>query len=406
MNRNALSLIGHLVVLRWFSLAGQVLVIAAAVGIFAVPLPLWPMALTMAALLLFNLYARWRARRGPEATAAEVFAHSAVDVTALALLIGCSGGPSNPFTSLFLLPIAFAALSLPQRWIHFTALLCGAGYALAALFGKPLPHMNWQHWDGFDLHLFGMAVNFVISAVVFVHFLARMAAQRRERDEELARLREHFARDEGILALATQAAAVAHELNTPLATQLLLLEDMQARQPRDAEWAEDIALLQTLAETCRDRVHALTRVGEADEGVELEPVIAGWQVLRPGIELVREGALPAGARVDTAVGHLLRALLDNAADASLEAGCARVQLAFRGAGRQLHGCVRDHGRGFDPERSFLPGTLFCSGKPGGMGLGLALSHAAVERLGGRLTLEPTEGGGARVTFQVPLLESD
>ena len=401
MTADRTSLIATLVTLRWFAVAGQSVAVACVVLGLGVPLPLWPMVAAIGLLAAFNGYASRRARQEGEGSPREVFAHIAVDVAVLAFLIGCSGGPANPFTSLFLLPIAFAALALPQRWIYATAALCGLGYALAAAFGRPLPHVHALAMDGFDLHLWGMAVNFVLSAAVFAFFLARMAAQRRERMAELARLRERFARDEGILALATHAASVAHELNTPLATMLLVLDELEAGELPPG-FGEDIALLRALAETCRDRVRELARAARLGERIDPEQVVARWSLLRPAVALEREAVLSPGIRVDATVGHLLRALLDNAADAGESAGDARVALAMRCEDGFLVGHVRDHGRGFDPEAHGARDALFRSGKPEGMGVGLALSRAAIERLGGELVIQAEAGGGTWVRFRVPL----
>lgn len=403
MNTGPTSFLGMLVTLRWCAVAGQLATIAVVVWWLQVPLPLWPMGIAIAALALFNLQASYRIRRGGEAQPAEIFLHLAVDTVVLALLIGCSGGPANPFTSLFLLPIAFAAMALPHRWIWATALLCGLGYAGAAAFGRPLPHVHGP-MDGFDLHLLGMAVNFLISAGVFVYFLSRMAEQRARRERELAQMRERFARDEGILALATHAASVAHELNTPLATMLLVLEELGHRR-LPPEVVPDIELLETLTDTCRERVSELARAGQFGQGVDPEQVAARWSLLRPTIRLQRPETLAPGTRVDAAVGHLLQALLDNAADASQAAGSDQVTLALRRDEHTLCGEILDRGHGFDPERPLLPGTLFRSDKPQGMGVGLALSHATIERLGGRLTMQAGEQG-SRVHFRVPLLDEE
>ncbi len=395
------SFLATLAMLRWYAAAGQALTVAAVVAGLRAPLPLPWMLAAIGLLAAFNFYAMHRARRVPETAPAEAFAHIAVDVAVLAWLIGCSGGSANPFTSLFLLPIAFAALALPQRWIYATAALCAAGYALAAAFARPLPHIHVFAADGFDLHLIGMAANFAISAAVFVYFLAQLAAQRRKRDTELASLRERFARDEGILALATHAASVAHELNTPLATMLLTLEELEERDDLPDALAGDLALLGSLADTCRERVRELARAGADAQEVDPARIVERWQLLRPTVALSCSGEIAPGTRIDAAVGHLLSALLDNAADASLAAGSSRVDLCLSADAGGLRGEIRDYGAGFDPQRPFLPGTLFRSGKPEGLGLGLALSHATVERLGGELSLHAAEGGGARVAFRLP-----
>jgi len=64
--------------------------------------------------------------------------------------------------------------------------------------------------------------------------------------------------------------------------------------------------------------------------------------------------------------------------------------------------VRDYGHGFDARQAVLPGTLFNSGKTDGMGVGLALSHATIERLDGELWMRPAKGAGTRVGFRLPL----
>ena len=76
-----------------------------------------------------------------------------------------------------------------------------------------------------------------------------------------------------------------------------------------------------------------------------------------------------------------------------EAAAPRVDLHLEYGYGALRGEVRDYGRGFDPDRTLLPATsLFNSGKPGGLGVGLALSHATVEQLGGEMTMTAAEDG--------------
>jgi two-component system sensor histidine kinase RegB len=46
--------------------------------------------------------------------------------------------------------------------------------------------------------------------------------------------------------------------------------------------------------------------------------------------------------------------------------------------------------------------VLVSGKPGrGWGMGLALTHATLERLGGNVTLSERDGGGTRVRITLP-----
>ena len=127
-----------------------------------------------------------------------------------------------------------------------------------------------------------------------------------------------------------------------------------------------------------------------------------WRLVRPTVQLHRHDSTAQDLVLEPGVGHLLMVLLNNAADASEQAGRAQVDLSLHVQDGQLFGEVRDYGRGFDANQAVLPGTLFNSGKTDGMGVGLALSHATIERLRGELWMRPAEGTGTRVGFRLPI----
>ena len=384
--------------LRWLAVAGQALTVALAVGplgISLAPLPLWS---AIAALAAFNGYATWHVRHALATSDAEVFGHLLVDIAVLAWLISFSGGMENPFASLLLIPIALSVVVLPGRLIAATTVVAVVGYGLSTYFGRELP----SDASIFSLHKVGMLANFALSAVVILVFYTRMTAAWRRSEQEVAQLREQFARNEGIVALATHAAAVAHELNTPLGTMTFMVDDLVNEAKTEAE-REELTTLKALLEICRDRVRELAAPAGVDgrERVNLDHVIQQWQLVRPTIELHRSGSIAGFESVDPAVGHLLQALLNNAADAGEQVGAARVDLHLQSDERGLRGQIRDYGVGFDQAQPPLPAALFRSSKPKGLGIGLALSHATVERLGGELSMQATDGQGVRVEFSLP-----
>ncbi|KLJ01997.1 ATP-binding protein [Luteimonas sp. FCS-9] len=394
----ATALLRTLYSLRWFAVGGQSLTILWATRGFDMGLPSWPLWTAVAVLAVFNVAVHLRLRSSRDAAPAEAFAHVLVDTAVLTWLVAWTGGIANPFASLFLLPIALTAMALPPAWAVAAALSCVSGYLLAVHFGQPLPHLH----DRFDLHLAGMAVNFFVSVALVLYFLIRLASARDRRERELAALRDRFVRNEGILALATHAASVAHELNTPLGTMTLVLDDFDTEALPTAA-AEDVAMLRRLVDTCRDRVRSLANPADpaASRLVDIGRVLDHWQLVRPTVVLVRTGNVEPHLRVDRTIGHLLLALLNNAADASAANGSQRVDLRLQLDDGMLDGAIRDHGTGFDAQAPFLP-VLFRSGKPDGLGVGLALSHAAIEQLGGELDLEEADGGGAVLHFRVPV----
>lgn len=391
---SAFSFLRTLCSLRWLAIAGQAATILVASAVLGLALPLEPLWIGVGVLIGFNVYASLRLRHSRDLSHATAFGHLLVDMAVLAWMVGWSGGLSNPFGMMFLILTALAALALPRNWALAAALAGISGYFAAAIFGQPLRGDLNTH----TLLLWGLGVNFLISVVVVLVFTTRLAADLRARERELARLRERFTRNEGIVALATHAAAMAHELNTPLATMTLLADEIAA-EVKEPELKQDVATLSQLLALCRERIRNLA----VPTAVDLVRVVGQWRLIRPTIDLQRSGTLPASLRVDPAIAHLPQALLNNAADAGEAASEPRVDLHLEYGYGALRGEVRDYGRGFDPDQTLLPATsLFNSGKPGGLGVGLALSHATVEQMGGEMTMTAADGGGTRIRFYLPL----
>ncbi len=391
---SAFSFLRTLCSLRWLAIAGQAATILVASAVLGLALPLEPLWIGVGVLIGFNVYGSLRLRHSRDLSPATAFGHLLVDMAVLAWMVGWSGGLSNPFGMMFLILTALAALALPRNWALAAALAGISGYFAAAIFGQPLRGDLNTH----TLLLWGLGANFLISVVVVLVFSTRLAADLRARERELARLRERFTRNEGIVALATHAAAMAHELNTPLATMTLLADEIAA-EVKEPELKQDVATLSQLLALCRERIRNLA----VPTAVDLVRVVGQWRLIRPTIDLRRSGTLPASLRVDPAIAHLLQALLNNAADAGEAASEPRVDLHLEYGYGALRGEVRDYGHGFDPDHTLLPATsLFNSGKPGGLGVGLALSHATVEQMGGEMTMTAADGGGTRIRFYLPL----
>ena len=139
----------------------------------------------------------------------------AFDIVMCTGLLYLTGGPSNPFSFLYLVQIALAAITLARR------LDLGADRARPGLLGgvvlahRPLP-ASVSHAAYMNLHLRGMWVAFGVAAGFIVYFLLRVRRALEQRDAELVQSRQAAARQDRLASLATLAAGAAHELSTPL----------------------------------------------------------------------------------------------------------------------------------------------------------------------------------------------
>ncbi len=359
----------------------------------------------IAILGLFALAVRWRLAQPWPVSAGELMLHVAIDTVVLGWLLFLTGGATNPFAALLLLPITLVATALSPRHVIVVALMSLSTYLVLLRWNQPLPPL------GSGLHLLGMAMSFLISACLLGWFISRLALVLRDNQTLAQRIRERALRDEGFLAIATQAAGAAHELNTPLSTMRTLVTELR-REHTEGVLAEDLALLDRQIERCRDSLRELVAAGKAQlaqtgERISVADFVNGCgdrlQLLRPEIlyrvELPPDAAewiveVPAGLR------HAVLNLMNNAAEASLANDSEAVDVTVAREGANLVLRVRDHGRGIP--RAMRLGTPFESSKSTGFGIGLALADATAERLGGELVIRDADGGGTETRLSVPL----
>ena len=409
---NARELTWTLAWLRLCAVAGQALTDVVVAFWMQLPIPIAGLALGIALLLVFALAVFWRLRQPWPVTSIEAVAHIAVDIAALTWLLYLTGGATNPFVSLLVLPITLAAAALPLRHVAIVALLAAACYLVLIPWHVPLPMLHAHEGGDFNLHILGMAINFVITAAALSFFVTRLARMLRARERDVQRERERALRDEGILAIATQAAGAAHELNTPLSTMRTLLAELKREHADDRGLADDLELLAGQAERCRDILRELVALGSRQlAGTPQRMSLAAFvrdsesrfHLLRPEVELSIRIEGDAEAReieAEPSLRHALINLLSNAADASLAAGSARVELNVAANAAQVEFGVRDFGAGTEAE--LVARSAFQSSKRDGLGLGLALAHATAERLGGELRAELQSDRGLLQRLRVPL----
>jgi two-component system sensor histidine kinase RegB len=139
----------------------------------------------------------------------------------------------------------------------------------------------------------------------------------------------------------------------------------------------------------------------------LEAAVRRWQEGRPGPHpqlAVDPGVERARARLPLrAFEQAIANLLDNAAEATQGRSARQVRVQLSRVRDDLQLTVADNGVGVpEPLLRRIGEPFFTTKEPGrGTGLGLYLARHVVEREGGELQVESTEGRGTRVTLTVP-----
>lgn len=389
--------------LRWCAAAGQGISLLFAANQLGLHLPWDKLVAGVLTLAVFNALLGGR-RVCAATTEARVLLGLAVDLAALTWALFHSGGVMNPFTMLYLLPVALTATVLPPSRVVALAVAGVIGYGVLARWAPALPHVHGQ--GALDLHLAGMGVNFLLSMAVLCAFGLRLASLLQRHAAALLRARERGLRDEGMHALALQAAVAAHSVNTPLATMSLLIDELRATPPRDAALQDDLAVLASQLDCARVALRQLvdaaqnTRASAQPLAVVIDSLAERAALLRPSVPLrlsVNPQLAPRTVRVSSVLLASLGNLLDNAADASAAAPDADVALIAEPHGKDwLQLRILDRGSGLAE-----PGPTGSSDKKDGLGWGLALANATLELHGGELHQRPREGGGTESRVRLP-----
>ena len=401
----------QLFILRNLAIGAQVATIVVASWYFQMSLPLAVMVGAIAALALFNFWTFVRVNTGAVPADRELFGQLSVDVAVLTVLLGASGGATNPFAILYLLPLALAATILPARLTWAMAGLTVAAYSALMFYHAPFPHSVLDHESAFGLHVLGMWIGFVAGAAVVTHFILRMRSIIKAQSASLLRAREEALHNEQLVRLGVLAASTAHEISTPLNSASLLLEDI------DFEEAQDLPSLHQKTDAiraqlgrCRDALEAMSRSAgtiklhggrEVSLVPYLDELLTAWRRAHPDLEITLNAQIGTGSPTILADELLRQALvniLDNAREASPDA--IHIDTAWDTA--RWHLTIRDFGPGLTPEAREQVGERGYSTKPHGMGLGLYLTHQVIKRLGGVVNLYNHDQGGLCTCISMPL----
>jgi two-component system sensor histidine kinase RegB len=417
-----------LFVLRNLMILGESLIVWISIYGLEFPLrevPLWGIITVMG---VFNWWT-WLRLSSPEPIAeTDLFVQLSVDVLAITAILYFTGGATNPVAWFFLLPLILAATVLPQSYTWYMVIFTSGCYTILMGAYVPLPEVHSQalksetiHFPlhsvtetpGLELHAFGMWFGFVFSAVLVAYFVVEMANTLRERERRLAEAREQALRNERVVALGALAAGAAHEMGTPLGTMAILIREIESECDcaSGADLIEKMKILREQVARCKKALSVMSAsAGEirAEAGhlmslsAYLDATVESWRRQRwqARLDYRCSGPMPSpGVLAEQTLTQALVNILNNAAEVSPQG----IELIVRWTRVQAVLRVFDHGPGIAPSVSELLGKAPVSTKEQGMGVGLFLAFATIERLGGGIQMAPRAEGGTCTTIVLPLV---
>jgi two-component system sensor histidine kinase RegB len=368
-----------LVKLRWAAMAGQLVTIGVVHEAMGIELQLAPLLGLLALSLGTNLLAFWWTAKGRAVAPWAIPALMIFDTLLLTALLYFTGGPFNPFSFVYLVQIALATVVLSPRSTWTLVLLSLACSAFLFVGYEELPLGKMSHSQHMRIHLVGMWVAFGVAAAFIVYFLLRITRALARRDAELYETRSLVARQEKLASLATLAAGKL--IREQVQRCRAILDRMSVR---GGEFAGESPVRVELGDVVRE---ALSELADSP---------------RIRVELGERTDVCTLDAPPRALAVTLQNLLKNAQDAC-EDKERDVVLSAMVVDTKVRIEVRDQGVGIPPEVLGRIGEPFFTTKPPGrgMGLGIFVSRAMIERLGGHLSIASDPAKGTCVTIDLP-----
>lgn len=410
-----------LVLIRWVAIAGQATTILGVHYGLGFPLPILPALGFVGVSVAFNVLAGLRQAPGTRLSPRAATVHLGYDILQLSALLMLTGGLTNPFATMILAPAIVSATVLSRNNTIGLGLITGGCITVLAFVHLPVP-LGIQFQPP-ELYVAGLWAALILAGLFFGIYVGSVSEEARRMFDALAATQMALAREQRLSALGALAAAAAHELGSPLSTIAVTAREMSREVPADGPLADDVALLISQSDRCRDILAALARSPESAEGTPFGRMPFGALVAAAAephrgdtVALVIDTgpAEPEKGAVDATnnaalsepqieespeIVHGLGNLVQNA----VQHARSRAEVAIRWSAAEVSVTITDDGPGFpsavrdrlgDPYLSHDTGR---TGEEEHMGLGIFIASTLLARTGAQLSFGERSGGGAEVS---------
>ncbi|MDP1854327.1 MAG: ATP-binding protein [Candidatus Omnitrophota bacterium] len=283
---------------------------------------------------------------------------------------------------------------------------------------------NLKRYTAADLHFLATLKNQSAIAISNSLVYENIEEQVRQRTEELVAVQKQLVQAEKLATVGTLAGGVAHEINNPLTAILTNVQMMLMDEPEAKIDREVLELIEEATKRCRSIVQKLmvyarkplesSDVSSIDVLRAAENVIAflAYQLEQENVKILFSAKKDGSFMINGNRGELEQVLTNiilNAKDAirkTKKSGNIDILLSKTGSSIILE--VKDGGAGIPKEiitKIFDP--FFTTKDVGqGLGLGLSISHAIVEKHNGSISVESELDKGSKFTIKLPMAKTE
>ena len=187
------------------------------------------------------------------------------DIVQLGILFFLTGGITNPFIFLIIVPAVFSSqyLNIYSSIILVTLIILIL--SILTFYYIDLPHPGEFDFHAPDYYLFAIPASIIIGLIFLVYFGVKFGEENRIRKTAYDKIQEIMAKENELVSLGAQSAAAAHSLGTPLSTILLTVKELQKEFGTNVKIKKDLDLLLSQANRCREILKKLSMNPKIDD---------------------------------------------------------------------------------------------------------------------------------------------
>ena len=259
-----------LIFFNWIAIIGQSLAVFVSYSIIEVDFNLFATISLVFLLLFLNIFLTLRFPITKTLNFNEITFYLLFDLLQLISLLYLTGGLTNPFCILILVPIVISStyLDLKRTILICTASIISLSFLL--FFYMPISSnlINFNS-DSFSREeIFSIWGALIITLIFMSAYCYRTASESRKAGEALRETQMALSNEEKVSALMSLTAAAVHELGTPLSTISVVSKELVGNVKKNDVNYDDLQLIQTQVKRCADilkRLRTTKFVRDSDE---------------------------------------------------------------------------------------------------------------------------------------------
>ena len=385
-----------LVILRWIAIIGQFTAINLVYFYLKLDFPVLIAHLILFFGFLTNSYLQFGIR---SITIKDFYASFFLvyDLIQLAFLLYLTGGISNPFSILMIIPAIVSSTFLSMGTTIILGILTVAFLYLLTIFHYPLPGIHDHSTTFPKLYLTGYFLAIIVGLVFLCYFGIRFSGESKRRSDAINKVQQVIAKEYELESLGGQAAAAAHSLGTPLATISVVATELKKELGKNTEHSKDIDLLVSQTKRCGEILKKISKKQIIDdeffskaslEDLLSELISSFKETSSKEITLhLEEDKNKIFFQRSPEIIYGLRNFIGNAVKFSK----TRVKIMLSSNKKNIEILIKDDGPGFPEDVIEILGEPYIKSKSSlvnnnaGTGLGTFLGKTLLERRGAKLS---------------------